>query len=108
MGAESIVKARPRNWLPLPGISPEVGKAVSEPQVDQSDRFSKATVEEFYPMQGYGFILTDGGARVKFDLQIVSLVGNKANPQNIKVGARVGYDLGKTPKGPRVCVIKIY
>jgi cold shock CspA family protein len=108
MNVELSVKARPRHWLPLPGGISEVAKTASMPQVDESDQFSKATVEEFYPKQGYGFILTDSGTKVKFDLQIVSLVGEKASPEHIKVGGRVGYDLGKTSKGPRVCILKIY
>jgi len=109
MEMDSQLKVRPRNWLPLPGVGGEAVVEVEEPQVvDEADMFSKATIKEYYPKQGYGYLVTDAGEKVKFDLKLISLVGSKVDPGSIKVGMRVGYDLGKTSRGPLVCTLKIY
>jgi cold shock CspA family protein len=92
----------------LPGVVESVVPADEEPQVDEQDNFSKATVEAFYPRQGFGNIVTDHGEKVLFDLRSVRLVGSKADARYIKEGSKVGYDVGKTSQGTRVCTLKIY
>ena len=107
MSTELQVKERQPNWLPLPGVE-DSGRVQELSEVDETDKFSKATVEEFYPRQGYGYIKTDGGQRVMFDVRLVRLVGHTADARYLKEGHRVGYDLGKTHQGPRVSTLKIY
>lgn len=108
MTIERQLISRKRNWLPIPGTV-RVAPRVEEPQfVDEDDNFSKATVETYFPRQRYGFLKTDTGHRVQFNLDVVQLVGEKADAQCIREGARVGYDLGCTSLGPRVCTLKVY
>jgi cold shock CspA family protein len=103
-----LVSLRPANWLPLP-FSSKISAEVKEVQVvEENDLFSKGTIEEFYPRQGFGYIMTDRGERVRFDLGILYFAGHKKDACFIKQGSRVGYDLGKTDKGNRICMLKVY
>ncbi len=105
---ETTLRAREPNWLPLPGLEEGIIPVDEEPQVDELDNFAKATVEAFYPRQGYGNIVTERGEKVTFDLKSVRLVGLKADPRYLREGRKVGYDVGKTSRGTRVCTLKIY
>lgn len=99
--------ARMPNWLPLPGVDegPLAGEACV---VDEDDLFSKAIVETFYPRQGFGYIVSDDGRRIRFDLAMVSLVGPRAGAGAIKEGMRVGFDIAHASKEPLVSTIRIY
>lgn len=108
MSAEAQYTVRPANWLPLPGVTEVKREAKIAQRVDENDSYSKATVEEFYPRQGRGIIALDDGTRITFDVQSVDFVGEKAHPSYLQQGARVGYDIGVTSKGPRICAIKVY
>lgn len=105
---ERILKAREPHWLPLPCLREGAVPVDAEPQVDELDNFAKATVEGFYPRQGYGTIVTERGRKIAFDLKSVRLVGPKTDPCYLKEGRKVGYDVGKTSEGVRVCALKIY
>lgn len=108
MMTERQLIARQRHWLPLPGKG-RVATRVAEPQVvDEGDNFSKATVDIFFPRQGYGFLKTDTGELVQFNLSVVRLVGEKAEVRFIEEGVRVGFDVGCTSLGSRVCTLKVY
>jgi cold shock CspA family protein len=108
MTTEAQYTVRPANWLPLPGVTEAKREAVIAQRVDENDNYSKAIVEEFYPRQGKGVVLLDDGTRIAFDVQSVNFVGEKAHPSYLQQGARVGYDIGVTSKGPRISAIKVY
>ena len=103
-----FLSARAANWLPLPIIAAQEAYEAEQVIVDEHDNFSKGTVEAWYPQQGMGFVKTDRGIVVKFLQNIVTFVGQKDHPSYLKTGARVGYDLGVTAEGPRICTLKIY
>ena len=108
MTTEAQYTVKPANWLPLPGVTEVKKETVIAQRVDENDNYSKATVEEFYPRQGRGVITLDDGTRIDFNVQSVSFVGEKAHPSYLQQGARVGYDIGVTSKGPRISTIKVY
>lgn len=108
MSAEAQYTVRPANWLPLPGVTEARHEAVLAQRVDEHDNYSKATVEEFYPRQGRGVVALDDGTRITFDVHSVTFVGEKAHPSYIQQGARVGYDVGVTSNGLRICALKVY
>ncbi len=95
------------NWLPLPGVADE-SQVQRHVHVDEEDGFSKATVDVYYPRQGYGYIVSDGGKRIRFDMRMARLIGPRTDAKELKEGARVGFDVGKTARGPLVCALKIY
>ncbi len=103
-----ILSARAPNWLPLPIVAEQAAAEAEPVVVDEHDNFPKGTVETWYPEQGVGFVKTDRGIVAKFSKNLVSFVGHKNQPSYLKAGARVGYDLGVTSDGPRICTLKIY
>lgn len=108
MTAEPQYSVRPQNWLPLPGVTEVRRDMVLTQRIDENDNFSKATVAEFYARQGYGIIALDDGTRIPFYVDCVTLVGEKSHPSYIQQGARVGYDIGITSRGPRISTLKVY
>ena len=108
MSAEAQYTVRPANWLPLPGVTEVRHEAVLTQHVDENDNYSKATVEEFYPRQGRGVVALDDGTRIAFDVGSVTFVGEKAHASYLQQGARVGYDVGVTSNGLRICALKVY
>ncbi len=99
------VTARQLNWLPLPQAG--LTRAV-ETKVDENDLFPKGEVASYFPRQGYGFIKDRNGNEVYFKLDELELVGPKADKNYISVGAKIGYDISCTSKGPHVRALKIY
>ena len=99
---------RPLNWLPLPGVADVNEISLGEQVVDEHDNFPKATVEEYYPRQRLGFIVTDGGRRMEFDLSRARLACPAHGHPRLKAGCRVGFDVGRTSEGLRVSTIKVY
>lgn len=101
------IEARFPNWLPLPGEG-LIPPAQQEPEVDESDLFSKGEIASFYPNQGYGYVRTAHGAEILFRLSEVTLVGPKGEPSCIAIGRRVGYDASHTSHGMHVSRLKVY
>ena len=108
MTTEAQYTVHPQNWLPLPGVTEVRREVVLTQHVDENDKFSKATVAEFYARQGYGVVALDDGTRIPFHVGSVTLVGEKSHPSYIQQGVRVGYDLGVTSRGPRISTLKVY
>lgn len=108
MNTDLEVKARPQNWLPIPGCVEESVKTEDTTNVDFHDNFSKGKVISFYPHQKVGYIERENGQRMRFDLNLVHLAGEKTNKDLIREGAIIGYDIGVTSDGPKVCTLKIY
>lgn len=102
----SQIAARPPNWLPLPQIG--LVKKAAGVQVDENDLFPKGEVASFYPNQGYGYIKDRNGNEVYFKLEELDLVGPKTDKSHITIGAKVGYDLSCTSRGPHVRILKVY
>ncbi len=98
----TAIAVRPWNWLPLPG------EGAAEPHVAEDDLFSKGEVVAFYPRQGRGVVRVGSDREYPFDLQEIELVGPKGSPDYLKQGQRVGFDIGRTSRGPRIVQLKIY
>lgn len=108
MNNAETYSVRPPNWLPLPGVA-DRAEVIAEPQlVDEHDNFPKATVEEYYPRLRMGFLITDGGKRIKFDLSRIRLAGPAHPHLRLKKGCRVGFDVGRTSNGVRLSTLKVY
>lgn len=99
----SKVKERAPNWLPIPGaISAEERNSA---RVVEDDFFRKGEIVNFRPKQRHGEVTNDRGDRIPFNLHDISVLGD---PSNIGDGLRVGYDIARTSRGPRVTVLKVY
>lgn len=97
-------KARPSNWLPIPGVAFDE----KMPTVEEDDMFPKGEVVQFYPRQGCGSIKNKHGGVIPFRLKEIELVGPKGDARYLSIGCRVGFDASHTSGGPLVTKIKIY
>ncbi len=97
------IEARPTNWLPVPGEEDKEERRVA--LVDEHDLFSKGDIDSYYPKQGRGLIRGHRGESISFNVKDVLVIGDT---QNIKSGARVGYDASHTSHGMKITRLKVY
>jgi len=71
-------------------------------------RYYRGKIARYNPKTGYGFIETPEGKHVFFYADQVRLDGTKNRRSDIQCGVVVGYDVGWTDRGIRVCRMKLY
>ncbi|MGH7830942.1 MAG: hypothetical protein ACREP8_12265 [Candidatus Binatia bacterium] len=74
----------------------------------QGDLFHHGTISKLFPSNNMGLVRTENGREVPFSFTLVILVGQVKNPNDLKEGQEVGYDIGWTSSGLRVTKIKTY
>lgn len=72
------------------------------------DKFRKGRIIKFFPHAGYGFVRDLGGKEVYFHLDEIRFLGSKNDRRYVSEGAPVGFDIGRTSRGLRVTLMKIY
>ena len=98
-----VVSVEPAENPPAPlGTNPV---AVSPPP---EDKFRKGKIIKYFPKSGYGFVRDQEGREVYFHIDEVRFVGEKKGRPYIAEGASVGFDVGRTSRGLRVTLLKIY
>lgn len=107
MMTQAKFETRAPNWLPLP-TEDIPASAEQMPVVEENDLFPKGEVVSFYPRQGVGTMKNARGEELPFRIAEVDLVGPKGHPRYIAQGARVGYDVGWSSHGMRLCRMKVY
>jgi len=75
---------------------------------EKRDLFHHGVITKLFPSNNMGLVRTESGREVPFSFQLVILVGEVKNPNDLKEGQEVGYDLGWTSGGLRVTKIKVY
>jgi hypothetical protein len=75
---------------------------------EKKDLFHHGVISKLFPSNNMGLVRTKSGKEVPFSFQLVLLMGEIANPVDLKEGLEVGYDLGWTANGLRVTKIKTY
>ena len=86
---------------------------MSEPEktddpLEAGDLFYHGVVARLFPKNNMGIIRTESGREIAFSYTLVVILGGTQDPNDLKEGQRVGYDLGWTSNGLRVTKIKIY
>jgi hypothetical protein len=76
------------------------------PQTD--DLFHHGVITKLFPSNNIGIVRIESGREVVFSYEFVIICGEAKSPLSLKVGQRVGYDLGWTPSGLRITKIKTY
>lgn len=107
MTTDSTLQVRFPNWLPFPGRRLQAPVEM-EPAVDEHDLFAKAEIIRYYPNQGYGFLKNTRGEDIFFRVAELDLVGPKGHKKYLRVGRRVGIDVGWTSRGLHVSKMKVY
>jgi hypothetical protein len=72
------------------------------------DLFHHGVISKLFPSNNMGLVRTESGRDTPFSFQFVILLGEVKNPNELKEGRAVGYDLGWTSSGLRVTKIKTY
>jgi len=89
----------------MEGVSkPEHGRETEE----KKDLFHRGVITKLFPSNNMGLVRTERGREVLFSFQLVILLGEVKNPNDLKEGQEVGYDLGWTSGGLRVTKIRTY
>ena len=75
----------------------------------QGDLFYHGVVSKIFWSSESGVIQSDSGKEFSFAFPFLKLMGvPRQDIRFLREGMRVGFDVGRTPKGLRVSVIKIY
>ena len=74
----------------------------------RGDFYHQGTVTKLFPSNNTGVVRTESGRELTFSYELVILCGEVKSPLELKVGARVGYDLGWTSGGLRITKLKTY
>lgn len=75
----------------------------------RGDLFSQGVVSKIFWSNDSGIIHSDTGKDIPFVFPFVTLLGvPRQDIRYLREGMRVGFDVGRTSKGLRVSVIKIY
>jgi cold shock CspA family protein len=70
-------------------------------------RYYRGRIAKFNPKTGYGFIETKRGTHIFFYADQIRLEGSRTKKSDIQPGKTVGFDVGWTDRGIRVCKMKI-
>jgi hypothetical protein len=84
--------------------SPDEGSGPAE----KRDLFHRGTVSRLFQSNNMGLVRTEGGREIPFSYQFVVVLGVTKNPNDLREGQEIGYDLGWTSNGLRVTKIKTY
>ncbi len=84
--------------------SSDEGQGLSE----KSDLFYHGVIVKLFPKNNMGVVRTESGREITFSYNLVIVLGGNKNPNDLREGQMIGYDLGWTANGLRVTKIKVY
>ena len=70
-------------------------------------KYYRGRIAKFNPKTGYGFVETGEGSHIFFYADQIRLEGDHNRKSDIRPGKTVGFDVGWTDRGIRVCKMKI-
>jgi cold shock CspA family protein len=70
-------------------------------------KYYRGRIAKFNPRTGYGFVETREGSHIFFYADQIRLEGSRTRKSDIRPGKVVGFDVGWTDRGIRVCKLKI-
>ena len=74
----------------------------------RGDFYHQGVITKLFPSNNTGVVRTESGRELTFSYELVILCGEAKSPLELKVGERVGYDLGWTSNGLRITKVKTY
>ncbi len=72
------------------------------------DLFYHGVIVKLFPRNNLGIVRTASGREIAFAYNLVIVLSDSQDPNDLKQGQKVGYDLGWTSSGLRVTKIKVY
>ena len=94
------VTKTPGNKIKLKTIHPD--------PVRLEGKYYRGRIAKFNPSTGYGFVELAEGTHIFFYVDQIRLEGDRINKSDIRPGKTVGFDVGWTDRGIRICKMKIY
>lgn len=70
-------------------------------------KYYRGRIAKFNPKTGYGFVETGDKSHIFFYVDQIRLEGPHTRKSDIRPGKLVGFDVGWTDRGIRVCKMKI-
>jgi len=71
-------------------------------------KYYRGRIAKFSPLTGYGFVELTTGTHLFFYFEQLRLEGEHNRRSDIRPGKTVGFDVGWTERGIRICKMKIY
>jgi cold shock CspA family protein len=82
-------------------------KVIHQDPVKIEGKYYRGRIAKFNPKTGYGFVETREGSHIFFYADQIRLEGDQTRKSDIRPGKLVGFDVGWTDRGIRVCKMKI-
>jgi len=82
-------------------------KYIQSDPIKIEGKYYRGRIAKFNPKTGYGFVETREGAHIFFYVDQIRLEGKQSRKSDIRPGKVVGFDVGWTDRGIRVCKMKI-
>jgi len=70
-------------------------------------KYYRGRIAKFNPKTGYGFVEDGDGSHIFFYADQIRLEGSRTRKSDIRPGRVVGFDVGWTDRGIRICKMKI-
>lgn len=83
-------------------------KTIHPDPVRLEGKYYRGRIAKFNPSTGYGFVELLEGTHIFFYVDQIRLEGNRIHKSDIRPGKTVGFDVGWTDRGIRICKMKIY
>jgi cold shock CspA family protein len=71
-------------------------------------KYYRGRIAKFNPVTGYGFVESQNGSHIFFYADQIRLEGRQNHKSSIQPGKIVGFDVGWTERGIRICKMKIF
>ena len=71
-------------------------------------KYYRGRIATFNPSTGYGFVESGEGTHIFFYADQIRLEGAQRDRSGIRPGKVVGFDVGWTERGIRICKMKIF
>lgn len=82
-------------------------KVIRPDPIKIEGKYYRGRIARFNPKTGYGFVETSEGMHIFFYVDQIRLEGERCRKTDIRPGKVVGFDVGWTDRGIRVCKMKI-
>jgi cold shock CspA family protein len=82
-------------------------KVIHQDPIKIEGKYYRGRIAKFNPKTGYGFVETGEGSHIFFYADQIRLEGDQVRKSDIRPGKLVGFDVGWTDRGIRVCKMKI-
>lgn len=78
-----------------------------EPPSSDAEKFYQGTIEKLLGGSRMGVVRSGNGRQIPFEFAYVVMLGAVTRFEDLRVGMRVGFDVGWTSSGLRVTILRV-